>query len=118
MNMDFTKYTQLLQESKGDMKSDLIHMFKKDKLVTIKELEEFAKDHDVDFTQVQYTLFEFLHNLLYRKGKPFKYSHEEYVMGIEDEMEHTKDKEIAKSIVLDHLRLHPNYYSEIKKVGL
>ena len=39
-------------------------------------------------------------------------------MGLEDELEHTKDKEIAKSIVLDHLRLHPNYYSQIKKAGL
>jgi hypothetical protein len=117
--MDFKEYTQLLTESKGnDFKAELIRLFKKDKLVTLDELEEFAKDNGKDLKQVEYTIFEFLHNLLYRKYKPFKYSHEEYEMGLEDELEHTKDKEIAKSIVLDHLRLHPNYYSQIKKAGL
>lgn len=117
--MDFVSYTKLLLEAKEpDFKSDLIQLFKKDKLVTLDDLEAFAKEHDVDVKQVQYTIFEFLHNLLYKKYKPFKYDHKEYEMGIEDELEHTKDKEIAKSIALDHLRLHPNYYTLIKKAGL
>lgn len=117
--MNFVSYTKLLLEAKEpDFKTDLIHLFKKDKLVTLDELEEFAKDNGKDLKQVEYTIFEFLHNLLYRKGKPFKYDHKEYEMGLEDELEHTSDKEIAKSIVLDHLRLHPNYYSQLKKAGL
>lgn len=116
--MDFIKYTQMLTESKGsDFKGDLIRLFKHDKMVTLEDLEEFGKEHGKDLKQVQYTIFEFLHNLLYRKDK-FKYDHEEYKMGVEDESEHTKDEEIAKSIALDHLRLHPNYYSKLKKAGL
>lgn len=117
--MDFSSYATYLTESdKKDIKPKLIQLFKKDKLVTLNELEAFSKENDVDLKQVQYTIFEFLHNLLYKKYKPFKYDHTEYKMGLEDEKEHTKDEEVAKSIVLDHLRLHPNYYSELEKVGL
>ena len=44
--MDFKEYAQLLTESKGnDFKAELIRLFKKDKLVTLYELEEFAKDN-------------------------------------------------------------------------
>jgi DNA polymerase III gamma/tau subunit len=117
--MDFSSYaTYLIESEKKDIKTKLIQLFKKDKLVTLADLEEFAKETGVDMKQVQYTIIEFLHNLLYKKYKPFKYDHDEYKKGIEDEKEHTKDEEIAKSIVLDHLRLHPNYYSELDKAGL
>jgi hypothetical protein len=36
--------------------------------------------------------------------------------GIKVEMEHTKDKKIAKEIVMDHLFEDPNYYDKLKKV--
>ena len=36
--------------------------------------------------------------------------------GIKVEMEHTKDKQKAKEIAMDHLWEHPNYYSKLKKI--
>ena len=37
-------------------------------------------------------------------------------MGLKIEMEHTKDKEIALEIVLDHLAENEHYYSDLKKM--
>jgi len=37
-------------------------------------------------------------------------------MGIKVEMEHTKDRAIAREIALDHLTEDPKYYSKLKKV--
>jgi hypothetical protein len=39
-------------------------------------------------------------------------------MGIETEMEHTKDKNIAKKIALDHLKEDPKYYTKLTAAGL
>lgn len=36
-------------------------------------------------------------------------------MGIKVEMEHTKDKVIARMIALDHLREYPDYYTRLKR---
>lgn len=119
LRMRFSEYTQLLLEAEGkDFKFGLVTLFKKSKMPTIEDLEAFAEENGTNLKEVEYTIFEFLHNLLYKKYKPFKYDHEEYKMGVEDEKEHTKDEEIAKSIALDHLRLDPNYYTKIKKAGL
>ena len=41
---------------------------------------------------------------------------EELKMGIEDEMEHTDDMELAKSIAKDHLSKNSKYYSELKSL--
>lgn len=38
--------------------------------------------------------------------------------GIEVEMEHTSDMEIAKEIAMDHLMEDPLYYKKIKELGL
>jgi hypothetical protein len=37
-------------------------------------------------------------------------------MGEKEELEHTSNKEIAKSIAKDHLGEIPNYYTELKKM--
>lgn len=37
-------------------------------------------------------------------------------MGIEVEMEHTKDKRLAREIALDHLAEDPKYYTKLKRV--
>jgi hypothetical protein len=36
-------------------------------------------------------------------------------IGIKHEMEHTKNRKIAKEIAKDHLSEDPNYYKKIKK---
>jgi len=40
----------------------------------------------------------------------------ELAMGIKVEMEHTKNKEMAKKIALDHLYEDPKYYTKLKKI--
>ena len=40
----------------------------------------------------------------------------ELKMGIEVEMEHTKDKSVAKQIALDHLAEDPKYYTKLKEI--
>lgn len=37
-------------------------------------------------------------------------------IGIKHEMEHTKNRKIAKEIAKDHLSEDPNYYKKIKKI--
>jgi len=36
--------------------------------------------------------------------------------GINVELEHTSDKNLAKEIALDHLTEMPNYYTELQKI--
>ena len=36
--------------------------------------------------------------------------------GIKVEMEHTKDRQVAKEIAKDHLSEDPNYYKKLKKI--
>lgn len=40
----------------------------------------------------------------------------ELQMGIEDEMEHTNDKRVAKAIAKDHLSEIPDFYSRMRKL--
>ena len=37
-------------------------------------------------------------------------------IGIKHEMEHTKNRKIAKEIAKDHLSEDPNYYKKLKKI--
>lgn len=37
-------------------------------------------------------------------------------LGVEEEMEHTTDKDIAMEIVMDHLNSDPNYYTHLSKM--
>lgn len=47
-------------------------------------------------------------------ANPADFDQEEIKMGIEVEMEHTNDREIAMEIVLDHLSEDPHYYTNLK----
>lgn len=50
------------------------------------------------------------------KKNPKDFDSKELKMGIEVEMEHTNDKELAKEIAMDHLAEFPNYYTLLKKM--
>ena len=41
---------------------------------------------------------------------------EQFEMGIKVEMEHTKNKEMAEKITLDHLQEDSKYYSKLQKM--
>lgn len=45
------------------------------------------------------------------------YDAHELAMGIEDEMQHTKDERAAKSIAKDHLSEIPDYYSRQRRMN-
>jgi hypothetical protein len=57
-----------------------------------------------------------LSDIAYKHGLDVKDMSEEYKMGIETEMEHTTDPNVAKAIALDHLFEDPQYYTKLKKV--
>lgn len=50
------------------------------------------------------------------KAKPSDFDSEQLKMGIEVEMEHTKDRRLAREIAMDHLSEDPRYYSKLKKI--
>lgn len=52
------------------------------------------------------------------KKKEADFDPQQLEMGIKVEMEHTKDKKIAKEIAMDHLAEDPEYYSKLKKAKL
>lgn len=45
-----------------------------------------------------------------------KFDPNELFMGIEVELEHTNDRNVAKNIAKDHLTELPDYYSKLKKM--
>lgn len=50
------------------------------------------------------------------KAKPGDFDQTQLRMGIEVEMEHTKSRQLAREIAMDHLSEDPRYYSKLKKV--
>ncbi len=38
------------------------------------------------------------------------------MIGTQIEMEHTSDRRVARKIACDHLREHPSYYIELRKM--
>ena len=58
-----------------------------------KTLQDLAKKHNKDIKTLQHQLNK----------------------GIKVEMEHTKDKDLAKKIAMDHLYEVPDYYDKLKK---
>lgn len=50
------------------------------------------------------------------KKKDEEFNAKELEKGTKEELEHTNDKEIAKSIAKDHLAELPNYYTELDKM--
>lgn len=50
------------------------------------------------------------------KSKPSDFDPRQLEMGIETEMEHTKDARVALEIAMDHLKEDPRYYSKLKRI--
>jgi hypothetical protein len=47
---------------------------------------------------------------------PFDFNPDDLMRGIQVEMEHTSDVEIAKEIAMDHLAEDPEYYEKLKNI--
>ena len=50
------------------------------------------------------------------KKKPSDFDSDALEKGIEVELEHTDDKDLAKEITMDHLKEHPKYYDALPKM--
>lgn len=76
------------------MKLSQLHEVKKDALdAPTLTVDELATKHDVCVDELKAQLKK----------------------GVEEEMEHTTDKAVAKEIALDHLNEDPKYYDKLKK---
>lgn len=50
------------------------------------------------------------------KADPSDFDPHELEMGIEVEMEHTRNRKIAREIAMDHLSEDPRYYTKLRKI--
>jgi len=50
------------------------------------------------------------------KSKPSDFDSKQLAMGVEVEMEHTDDPDVALEIAMDHLKEDPRYYTKLKRV--
>lgn len=50
--------------------------------------------------------------------KPADFDQRELSKGIKIELEHTKDRQLAQEIAMDHLMEDPKYYSKLEVLGL
>jgi len=83
--------------------------------VDLDNLEDLAKDplSEINTADDQYEFDEVVEPADENKVDP-----KELAMGIKVEMEHTKNKDKAKEIALQHLAEDPHYYSKLKKLKL
>lgn len=59
---------------------------------------------------------DFLPGGLADKAKPEDFDPKQLAMGIEVELEHTKDRKLAREIAMDHLKEDPRYYTKLKTI--
>ena len=50
------------------------------------------------------------------RGEKHQVDEDELAMGVNVELEHTKDKDVSEKIARDHLAEHPKYYTALKKM--
>ena len=123
--MKLRQFLTVVNESKTEAKAQeaalkvkLIKRFNEDSKVTLDELKTLAKGSNVDYDKVVETMCDIFQSLLYRRKdkRDIKVDAKELEMGIEHELEHTKDKGIAEVIAKDHLAEVPNYYTLLKGI--
>ena len=61
-------------------------------------------------------IFEQKFKTLFKPVKDMDYNEDELILGIETELEHTDNEQVATIIAKQHLMEDPNYYSKLKKV--
>jgi hypothetical protein len=62
--------------------------------------------------------YQTLERLSKKHGVSLSHIKKQYDMGLKVEMEHTKDKNAAHQIAIDHITENKNYYSKLKSSGL
>lgn len=109
-----------LEKANDSIKEKVVNFLKKNPHPNDeKEFHKFAETLSKEHSVGEETAYEILGNFLSggaSKGKTNKVNQKELNMGIEVELEHTKDKIIAEKIARDHLAEFPNYYTALAKM--
>lgn len=90
----WTGYTAVGMKTKNGRKVPNCVPVKEQKLIAPDSVEQIAKKHDVSVASIN----------------------DQLAMGVNVEMEHTKDKAVAKNIALNHLKELPDYYTRLKAI--
>jgi len=114
-NIFLTEKTKSIQEEK-DKESLLKHKiitFMNTKEVSEDNLERFAKDNGIGITNLYLKIAEMFNEFLYRDDEK-EVDRDQLEKGIKHEYEHTKDRDIAKIIALDHIKQISDYYDKLE----
>lgn len=89
-------------------------------MATIQQISEQIKQAgmDVDTQQIANPLQEVMPGGEADNVPDTEFDPEALAQGIKHEMEHTKDEQVAKEIVKDHLKEDKDYYSKLEKMQL
>ena len=119
------KQNALLVES-TDLKERVIDFFAAYPNPTDKQVHEWAEEIGVDTKVVEEEIYKLATKFVrFWKGgksnlvKDFSYNEEQLKMGIEVELEHTPDRDVAEKIAKDHLvekGLEDSYYTLLKEM--
>lgn len=113
-----------IQEDMSDIHSKIKHFFMQNPNPNDDQVHDFAERIGIDPDELENHIYMILTKLLqqkpmagrHRNVPDSKYDPEELKMGIDVEMEHTDDPELAKQIAKDHLEELPDYYTRLKKM--
>lgn len=110
------------------MENDIIDFFKKNPNPDDNKIHKLANKLDMSPHDLETKIYAMLSNYINTKNKlvggkgdnlsPDDFDPDEIAMGLQVEMEHTTDPDVAMEITLDHLAENPKYYSLLKKSGI
>lgn len=105
-------------KDKYDVNPDMIEMYKQkfEEAIDNGDKEEMKRWFREIMNHVSFTDAEFQSIGKHNDTPDDQFDAEELAKGIKVEMEHTDDKEMAKSIAKDHLAEIPDYYTRLLKM--
>lgn len=116
---------QAMKISSSDLKAELVEFLDESPDPTDELMHEWAEKNGYDIHEVEAEAYKLATLYVsFLKGGRFNsmdideddVDPDELEMGIEVELEHTPDEEVAKRIALDHLAEMPDYYTKLKEM--
>ena len=110
----------LIKTAEDDsIKRKIMECFAKNENPPDTKIHKMAEKLGIEPDKLEEAIYKLLSSFLSQgKSKDYtgEYDPEELRMGIEVEMEHTNDRDIAERIARDHLAEFKNYYTALKKM--
>jgi hypothetical protein len=115
---------KLYKEISADkaIKAEIISFFKKNPRPKDNQMHELAQRLNMDPAELETYVYGVLSDII--SGGVSGGTEDpntdpnELAMGIETELEHTDDREMAEKIARDHLAENPSYYTKLKESGV